>query len=131
MDLQSTFQGGIGSFETKSGLLSDEMQACIGKCIQCAQMCDQLLQYCLKKGGAHAEASHIRMLQDCSDICFASARFMTRSSEFHSRTCAVCAEVCTACAADCDRMSDDDMMKACADVCRRCAESCQKMARAH
>jgi hypothetical protein len=86
--------------------------------------------YCLQKGGRHAEPAHIRLLQDCAEICQTSANFMLRGSELHTRTCGVCAKVCERCAAECARMSDDTQMKTCADMCRRCAESCQQMSAA-
>jgi hypothetical protein len=107
--------------------VSDDMQLCIQNCLMCHQTCEQMIAHCLNKGGRHATPDHIRLLQDCADICEMSADFMLRGSPFHSRTCAVCAEICRACAADCDSMADDEMMKACADMCRRCADSCQTM----
>jgi hypothetical protein len=81
----------------------------------------------LQKGGKHATADHIRLLEDCVQICKTSGDFMLRGSPLHARTCAVCAEVCERCASECDKMGDDAVMKACADACRRCAESCRKM----
>jgi len=86
--------------------------------------------YCLQKGGNHTEASHIRLLLDCAEICETSANFMLRTSELHTRTCGTCAEVCERCAQNCDRFGDDAQMKACTDMCRRCAESCRRMSMA-
>jgi hypothetical protein len=108
--------------------VSDDMQLCIQNCLMCHQSCEQMIAHCLNKGGRHATPNHIRLLQDCADICEMSADFMLRGSPFHSRTCGVCAEICRACASDCDAIADDDMMKACAEMCRRCADSCESMA---
>jgi hypothetical protein len=105
-----------------------EMQECIDNCTRCHAICVETMIHCLEKGGRHAEASHIRLLADCGQICATSADFMLRGSELHPRTCGVCAEVCARCAEDCERMADDDMMRRCAEECRRCAESCQRMA---
>lgn len=107
--------------------LSDEMKGCISNCLSCSAVCLQTVTYCLQKGGKHAALDHIRLLEDCVQICKTSADFMLRGSPLHARTCAVCAEVCERCAAECDKMGDDVVMKACADACRRCAESCRKM----
>lgn len=131
MDLQSTLGTASQSFRMLFKGLSDDMQMCIQNCSQCSQVCEQVIQHCLKKGGMHADLEHIRLLQDCREICAASAGFMIRSSEYHSRVCAVCAEVCLACAQDCEQMPDDEVMKGCADICHRCADSCQKMSVAH
>ncbi|MEZ0390943.1 MAG: four-helix bundle copper-binding protein [Pseudobdellovibrionaceae bacterium] len=111
--------------------MTEDMQMCIQNCVQCSQVCEQMIQHCLMKGGNHAELRHIRLLQDCSEICRVSADFMIRESHFHIRTCETCAEVCLACAADCERLLDDELMRVCADVCRNCAETCQKMSLRH
>jgi hypothetical protein len=89
----------------------------------------ETIAYCLQMGGKHAEASHIRLLMDCAEICATSANYMLRGSDLHTRTCAVCAKACELWAADCERVdSSDGQMQRCADMCRRCAESCRRMA---
>jgi hypothetical protein len=108
--------------------MSEEMQRCIQECSECHRVCVETVSYCLQMGGRHAEASHIRLLLDCAEICQTSANFMLRGSDLHGRTCAVCAEVCERCAEDCEQFGDDAQMKACAEACRRCARSCREMA---
>lgn len=106
---------------------SENMEQCIQNCLDCHHICLETVTHCVQMGGKHAEAEHIRLLLDCSEICQTSANFMIRGSEFHSRTCGVCAEVCQRCAEDCDRF-EEEFMKQCAEMCRRCAESCRQMA---
>jgi hypothetical protein len=107
------------------------MQECIDNCTRCHAVCVATTIHCLQQGGKHAEASHIRLLVDCAQICATSADFMLRGSDLHGRTCGVCAEVCARCAEECGRMAaDDEVMQRCADECRRCAESCRRMAQA-
>lgn len=106
---------------------SAEMEACIKNCSDCHHICIETMSYCLQKGGRHAEAHHIRLLQDCIQICHTSEDFMLRGSDLHTYTCGVCAEVCERCAQDCEQMGNDAQMKACAEMCRRCAESCRSM----
>ena len=108
--------------------VSQDMRECIEECTSCASVCIETITHCLTKGGKHAEATHISLLQDCADICATSAKFMLRGSDLHTRTCAVCAEVCDACAKSCESISQDDFMKRCAEACRSCAESCREMA---
>jgi hypothetical protein len=106
-----------------------EIANCIGNCQECHEICLRTVSHCLQKGGRHAEASHIRLLLDCAEICQTSANFMIRLSELHPVTCGACAEVCRRCAEDCERMADGDaVMGRCAEICRRCAESCSRMA---
>lgn len=113
-----------------SQMSESDIQRCIDECVKCHRVCEATVQYCLQKGGKHAEADHIRILLDCADICQTSANFMLRGSPLHGRTCAVCADVCTRCAESCEQMGDDEQMRACAEACRSCAESCRRMASA-
>lgn len=105
-----------------------EMQECIEECQNCHTVCVETLAYCLEKGGDHANAEHILLLQDCAQICTTSADFMLRGSELHAATCRACAEVCEACATHCEQFPDDEQMKKCAQACRDCAEGCREMA---
>lgn len=107
--------------------ISQEMQECITNCLNCHAICLETIGYCLRQGGDHAEAAHLRLMQDCVQICMASADFMLRMSDFHQRICRICAEICDACAKDCEKFTGDEMMQRCAEACRRCAESCRKM----
>jgi hypothetical protein len=115
---------------TAERMITKETQQCIDECLNCYSICLQTVQHCLELGGKHAEASHIRILNDCAEICQTSAGFMLRGSPLHGRVCGVCAEVCRECERECRRMSDDETMRECADACRRCAESCERMAKA-
>jgi hypothetical protein len=109
--------------------MSTKMKDCIDACTNCHQVCLTTISHCLQMGGAHAEPAHIRLLQDCVQICQTSADFMLRMSDLHGLTCGVCAEVCERCAQDCERFTDDAAMQACAETCRACAASCREMAR--
>ncbi len=111
--------------------MSSDMQMCIENCSTCHNVCMQTATHCLEMGGKHAEASHIRLLQDCAQIRAASADFMLRGSQFHARVCGLCADVCDRCAQDCEKIDPNDtQMRTCAETCRRCAESCRQMAKA-
>lgn len=105
-----------------------DMQECIQNCIDCHRTCLETTACCLQQGGTHADASHIRLLLDCTEVCQTSADFMIRGSFFHAKTCGVCAIICEVCARDCKDRGDDAQMKRCAEACRRCAESCRQMA---
>jgi hypothetical protein len=110
---------------------SAEMEQCIQTCEECHHICSETLTHCLHMGGKHVEPDHIRLLEDCIQICHTSADFMLRESSFHGMTCGVCAMVCERCAEDCLRVDENDLqMRACAEVCRRCAQTCRQMAAA-
>lgn len=113
--------------ERQQEQISTSMKQCIENCLDCYSICTQTLTYCQSKGGKHADPEHLRLLQDCIEICQLSADFMLRRSPLHTRTCGVCAEICERCAVSCETMPEDPWMKACAESCRRCAQSCQQM----
>lgn len=131
MNLESAARASEKNLEIIFKNVNSDMQICIQNCLECARVCEHLIQHCLKKGGKHSHPQHIRRLQDCVDICLVSAQFMTRESSFHHETCSVCANICETCAADCEKMADDEVMKICAQVCQTCAESCKKMSSVH
>ena len=111
--------------------MNQGMQDCISNCMTCHAVCLETITHCLQMGGEHARPDHIKMLQDCAQICITSADFMLRGSQFHGQTCGVCAAVCEACAKECESMATGDgadIMQRCAEACRRCADSCRQMA---
>ena len=108
---------------------SQEMQACVDNCEKCHDVCLETIFHCLEMGGKHADAGHIRLLMDCSQICETNEDFMVRASEYSPQVCGVCADICDACAKSCESLADGaDFMQRCADICRKCAESCRRMA---
>ncbi len=110
--------------------MGQEMQTCIENCQNCHSVCLQTIGHCLEMGGEHASAKHIKLLQDCVQICQTSADFMLRMSDYHPQVCGACADVCEACAEECEKMATGDgadLMQRCADACRKCAESCRRM----
>ena len=110
--------------------LTTEMDQCIADCTDCHRVCLSTVRHCLGRGGKHAAPAHIAILEDCAEICRASANSMIRGSELHTRLCAACADICSRCAESCEAMDGDEVMAGCAEVCRRCAESCERMAAA-
>ena len=116
------------SSQNKSAGMSSSLVECFQECSDCYKVCAQLIDYCLTKGGTHAEAQHIKLLQDCSFVCQLSADFMIRNSKFHSSVCKICADICKECAKSCEALAaGDETMKACIVQCRKCATSCEKM----
>ena len=107
---------------------SAEMNQCITDCFQCAATCVETINYCLGKGGPHAAADHINLMQTCAEICAVSGNAMLRGVQAHTAICGACAEICRRCAESCERLGTDEAMQRCAEACRRCAESCRAMA---
>jgi hypothetical protein len=109
--------------------MDDAMHTAIDDAQMCATTCWETVSHCLSLGGPHAEASHIRSLIDCAEVCRAATDSMARGSELHGQVCAVCAEACRRCAESCERVdAQDEQMRACVDACRRCERACRQMA---
>ena len=105
-----------------------DLQSCIEECTLCHAICTETIKHCLEKSGRHSEAKHIRLLEDCAEICQTSANFMLRGSDLHLQTCSLSADVCDRCARSCEQIdAQDSIMKQCAGVCRSCGESCREM----
>ena len=109
--------------------LTQEMRQCISNCLNCHALCLETNQHCLTLGGKHAEAGHIRTMQDCAQACITSADFMLRMSPHHKKYCGACADLCRECAEQCERIADgNELMKRCAEACRKCEQSCRQTA---
>ena len=104
-----------------------DLATCADLCQATHRACLETMLYCLGRGGAHADADHIRLLADCAQMCQTAADFMLRQSPLHGAVCSVCAEVCDQCAVECDAFEDEGL-EACARLCRQCAASCESMA---
>lgn len=107
-------------------VMKQRMEDCIQNCWNCYQICVETRNYCLEKGGEHANPSHISTLTDCIEMCKMATDFMLRNSDFHIDICGICADACDRCAESCESRQDPQM-QACADMCRTCQESCEEM----
>jgi hypothetical protein len=99
--------------------ISNEMQQCIQRCLDCHSRCLETVAHCLEQGGRHAEANRIRLRLDCAEICQTSANFMLRGSDLHRNTCEICVKICERCARDCEQFGDAARMRTCAAVRNR------------
>lgn len=53
-----------------------EMERCIEECLDCASVCLETIAHCLAKGGEHAAADHITLLQGLFAVDGAAASFV-------------------------------------------------------
>lgn len=106
---------------------SGQIEDCMRKLQHCHKTClGMAMTHCLEMGGEHARPQHIRLMLDCAQICAATADFLARKSQFHTRLCALCADICDTCGADCQKIGD---MRPCVEACRACATACREAAR--
>ena len=102
-----------------------EMQQAAQDCMNCYNVCTQTAQQCQQAGGAHGEQSHVQMLQDCAELCQATAHFLQHSSPVAVAVCAATAQVTRNCAFECEQMGDND----CANACNNAYSSVNQIAK--
>ena len=107
----------------------EKYKTCIDACVACAQECEHCANACLSERDVKKMADCIRLDRDCADICWSSAGWMSRDSQFAADLCRLCAEICDACGAECEK-HEAEHCQHCAEACRRCAEECRQMASA-
>lgn len=101
---------------------------CVTECLECHRVCMETLAYSLRKGNDYADADHVQLLLDCSQICLTAVGFMTRDSGAVHQICEIAGYLCEKAAVNCERWADTDpKMKQCMDECRRCGECCRKI----
>ena len=67
--MQSTFTTINQALKNNFHSVTSEEQKCIDDCLQCHAICEQLIPYCLDKGGMHAERIHLQKIWLCADTC--------------------------------------------------------------
>jgi hypothetical protein len=109
--------------------LSAEVQQAVDACLACHEA--------LQLGGpcndVVDQASHIKLVLDCSLICAMAADLMQRLSPFYQQAAQMCAEACEACARDYLRLAEEAQaslncdLADCAEVCLRTAVACRRV----
>ncbi|RBY83275.1 four-helix bundle copper-binding protein [Blastococcus sp. TF02A-26] len=116
----------------QSGPDADLLAACIDACLQCAEACTACADACLAEEMV-ADLRHcIRTDLDCSDVCAATARVLTRRAG-HDSTVAravleACATACRSCGDECAQHAEmHEHCRVCAEACRRCEQACRDL----
>jgi hypothetical protein len=105
---------GKGSLD-RAGLLE-----CIQACFDCAQACIACADACLGEPGPKPRVRCIRLNQDCTDVCEATGKVLSRQT--------ACLTACRLCAEECAQHAQKmEHCRVCADACRRCEEACRKL----
>jgi hypothetical protein len=102
---------------------------CSKSCDDCARICDTCTAHCAKMMADSGQKEHLaalRLCQDCSAICTATARVVGKDGPMADLMYTACAEACKRCGDVCEK-STDSMMKQCAIECRRCEKICRDL----
>jgi hypothetical protein len=104
-------------------------KSCIELFFRCAQECENFADACLHEYDVAMMSKCIRLDNDCAEICWSAAAFMSRGSKFIPEICRLCAELCEACGAECAKHKAPHC-QLCATACQECAAECRQMAEA-
>ena len=105
----------------------------LGDAVHHAMYCSKMALSCADACAAeHMDMTQcIRVCEDVSDVCEATARLGLRRSgsnpEILREMLELCARACDACAAECEK-HDHEHCRLCAQMCRECAADCRHAA---
>jgi hypothetical protein len=105
------------------------LAACIDECLGCEQTCTACADGSVAEEDVSELRRSIRLCLDCADVCDATARVLTRQTEYVAETARAqvssCRAMCEVCAEECERHADHhEHHRICAAECRRCIETC-------
>jgi hypothetical protein len=113
---------------------NETLGRCIAACAICSQSCTSCADACLAEEGVRELRRCIRLNLDCADVCAATARVLSRQTNFEPSLARAlleaCAEACRLCAEECEWHAEHmkmDHCRVCADACRRCERACEEM----
>lgn len=111
-----------------------KLVTCIAACIECAQACTACADACLgeDKESLYRLTKCIRTDLDCSDICEATGRVLSRQTGYDANLTKsmlqMCITACQACADECDRHAAHHAhCRICSEVCRNCERACREL----
>jgi uncharacterized protein DUF326 len=110
----------------------DLLLRCIDECFDCSATCTACADASLGESDALELIRAIRLNLDCTDVCDAVGRVVTRQTEVDlgvvRAAIDACVVVCRACGDECERhAAHHDHCRVCAEVCRRCEQACSDL----
>jgi hypothetical protein len=111
------------------------LASCIDECLVCLLACTADADADLAEDDVAEMRRCIRLCLDCADVCDATARLLSRQTDFDAASAraqvASCWELCAICARECERHADHhEHCRICGEVCRRCEEACSAVLKA-
>lgn len=109
---------------------------CIEACFDATQTTVACADACLAEADPAPLARCIRITGECSDICMATGRLLSRrlpsDTQIWDRQLEAAAVVSRMCAEECERHARmHDHCRVCADACRKCERACNALLAAY
>jgi hypothetical protein len=110
----------------------DALVRCIDECLACLQSCTACADASVAEENVADMRKCIRLCLDCADVCDATARTLTRQTEYVASTSRAqvssCLELCAICADECERhAAHHGHCRLSAEECRRCEKACSTL----
>ena len=119
---------------TKGGVFVDSsvLARTIEALDDCAQACAADADADLSEPNVAEMVHCIRLCVECTDICTATGRVISRPSEYEpdvtSHLLEACIAICKACGDECEHHAQmHEHCRVCAEACRRCEHACRDL----
>jgi Domain of Unknown Function (DUF326) len=108
------------------------LAAAIEALVDCAEACNADNAADLSEQNVSAMVTCIRLCLDCTDICTAAARVVSRLTDYDAAVTRpllqACVAVCASCGAECERHAGThEHCRVCGEACRRCEQACRAL----
>ena len=122
----------LESHPSPAQLDRDLLARCIDECLASLQSCIACADADLAEDDVAEMRRCIRLCLDCADVCDATARVLSRQTEYVAETAraqaASCWEQCSTCARECEGHADHhEHCRLCGESCRRCERACSDL----
>ena len=107
------------------------LAAAIDAISDCAQACIADTDADLGEQDVTEMVRCIRLCQDCTDVCTATAAIISRPADYDPDVARpllqACAAICKSCGDECERHAHMQHCRVCAEACRRCEQACREL----
>ena len=109
---------------------ADLLAAAIDALSDCVQACNADNAADLDEQNVTEMVRCIRLCQDCTDVCSATAAVISRPADYDADVARpllqACAAICKSCGDECERHARmHEHCRVCAEACRRCERACR------
>jgi hypothetical protein len=108
------------------------LAATIDALSDCAQACDCDVAADLGEPNVAEMVTCIRLCLDCTDICTATLRVLSRQADYDATVTRplleACVAICRSCGDECERHAGmHEHCRVCGEACRRCEQACREL----
>lgn len=109
-----------------------QLAATIDMLMDCTNTCTQCADACMSETNMAELGKCIRLNLDCADVCAATARVVSRQTEYDANVTRplleACVAACRSCADECDGHAEHmEHCRICAEQCRQCEQRCNEL----